>query len=57
MDPYDDDIIGIGWIHSFFVIQYGVAFGPEDENVNVINVTSNIPLPYEDKIDGCIGLK
>ena len=56
LDPYDGAIAGIGRIHSLSVI-HGVALGLEDANVNVINVTSNIPLPYEDKIDGCLRLK
>ena len=56
LDPYDGDIVGTVRIHSLFVI-HGVALGLEDANVNVINVTSNIPLPYEDKIDGCHLLK
>jgi len=36
---------------------HGVELGPEDTNVNVINMTSNIPLLYEDKIDGYVYLK
>ena len=31
---------------------HGVPLGPKDANVNVIHVTSNTPLAYEDKIDG-----
>ena len=59
LDPYDGGIAGIGRIHSLFVI-HGVALCLKDENVNsinVINVTSNISLPYEDGIDGCLYLK
>ena len=56
LDPYDGVIASIGRIHSLSVI-HGVALGLEDENFNVINVTSNIPLPYEDKIDGCLCFK
>ena len=36
---------------------HGVPLGLEDANVNVIHVTSNIPLAYDDKIDGCECLK
>ena len=56
LDPYDGAIARIGRIHSLSMI-HGVALGLEDANVNAINVTSNIPLPYEDKIYGCLCLK
>ena len=56
LDPYDSAIVRIGQIQSLYVT-HGVALGPEDANVNVIKVASNIPLPYEDKIDGCARLK
>jgi len=56
LDPYDGAIAKIVRIHSLSKI-HGVALGPKDANVNVINVTSNIPLLYEDKIDGCGSLK
>ena len=46
MDAYDDAIVNIGWIHSLYVF-HGVTLGPEDANVNAINATSNIPIPYE----------
>ena len=36
---------------------HGVPLGPEYAIVNVIHVTSNIPLSYEDTIDGCECLK
>ena len=36
---------------------HGMALSLADANSNVINVTSNIPLLYEDKIDGCLYLK
>ena len=36
---------------------HGVSLDPEDANVNVIHVTSNIPLAYEYKIDGFERLK
>jgi len=54
--PYDDVSTNIGQIHSLYVI-HRVTLIPEDANVNIIKVTSNIPLPYVDKIDGCICLK
>ena len=56
LDPYDGVIADIGRIHSLSVI-HRVALGLEDANLNVINVTSNIPLMYEDQIDGCLHLK
>ena len=49
LDPYDSSISDIGQIHSLSAI-HAMAHGHEDANVNVINVTSNIPLLYEDKI-------
>ena len=56
LDPYNGAICGNGRIQSFSMI-HGVPLGPEDANVNVIHVTSNTPLSYEDKIDGCEHLK
>jgi len=56
LDPYNGVIAGTGYIQSLVVI-HGVPLGPEDANVCVINVTSNIPLAYEDKIDGYEHLK
>lgn len=56
LDLYDGAISGIGGIKSLSVI-HGVPLGLEDSNVNFINVTSNIPLLYEDKIDGRFRLK
>jgi len=56
LDPYDGAIAGVGRIHSLFVID-GVALSLEDANVNVIKVTSNIPLPHANKFDGCSRLK
>jgi hypothetical protein len=54
--PYDSVIIGTGYIQSLSVI-HGVPPGLQDANVNVMNVTSNILLAYEDKIDGYEHLK
>jgi len=31
--------------------------GTRDANVNILKVTSNVPLAYEDKIDGATFLK
>jgi hypothetical protein len=56
LDPYDSAISGTGYIQSLTVI-HGVPLGLEDANVCVMNVTSNIPLAYEDKIDGYECLK
>lgn len=56
LDPYDSAIAGIERIQSISII-HGEPLVPKDANVNFINVTSNIPLPYEDKIDGCVDLK
>lgn len=56
LDPYDGAIAGIGRTQSLSAI-HEAPLGLEDANVNVINVTTNIPLPFEDKIDGCVRLK
>jgi hypothetical protein len=34
-----------------------VKLSLEDENFNMLKVTSNIPIPYDDKQDGCSFLK
>jgi len=52
LDPYDGASARIGRIHSLYVI-HGVELSPKDANVNIIKVTSNIPLPYVDEINGC----
>ena len=36
---------------------HGVLLNPEDANINVIDVTSNIHVAYEDPIDGCEHMK
>ena len=56
IDPYDGSIVGNGQIQPLSMI-HGLPLGPEDANVNAINVTSNIPLSYEYNIDGCDCLK
>jgi hypothetical protein len=56
LDQYDGASVDTGRIHSLFVI-HRVALSPEDANVNIIKVTSNIPLPYVYKIDGCSHFK
>jgi hypothetical protein len=56
LDPYDSVIVGFEEIHSLSII-HEVTLSPEDANANIINVASNIPLPYEDKLDGCKHLK
>ena len=38
-------------IHSHSII-LGLTLNLEDENANIIKVTSNIPLSYENKLDG-----
>ena len=57
LDSYDDAIVGIGQIHSLSIIHGVKLSGSRDANVNVINVTSNIPFFYKDKIDGSVHLK
>jgi hypothetical protein len=57
LDPYDDATVGIRQIHSLSIIHGVKLSGSGDTNVNVIKVTSNIPLLYEDKIDGFVRLK
>ena len=55
--PHDGFVVGIGRIHSLS-IAHGVNLkGTGDENVNIIMVTKNIPLVYDDKVDGAISLK
>jgi len=49
LDLYDDVIVGIRRIVK--LSRSG------DTNVNVIKVTSNIPLLYEDKVDGFVLMK
>ena len=56
LDPYDFSIANTGRGYSLYMI-HGVPLGLEDANVNVIHVTNNIPLAYEDTIDGCEHLK
>ena len=54
---HDGSIAGIGWIHSLS-IAHGVNLkGIGEVNVNIIMVTKNIPLVYDDKVDGEISLK
>lgn len=53
---YDGAIVGTGWIQSLVII-HGVFLSPEYANINVIDVTSNIPIVYEDTINGCECLK
>ena len=57
MDPYDGDVAAIGRIHSLSIIHGSNLNGTGDANVNIIKVTSNVPLAYEDKIDGAVRLK
>jgi hypothetical protein len=57
LDPYDSAPVGIGRIHSLSII-HGVKLSRSgDANVNIIKVTRNIPLPYDDKIEGFVHLK
>lgn len=57
MDPFNGDVVGIGWIHSISIIHGVNLKGTRDANVNILKVTSNVPLAYEDKIDGATFLK
>jgi hypothetical protein len=57
LDPYDGDVVGIGRIHSLSILHGINLKGSEDANVNILKVTSNVPLAYEDKIDGAVRLK
>ena len=57
LDPYDGDVVGIGRIHSLSILHGINLKGIEDANVNILKVTSNVPLAYEDKIDGVVCLK
>ena len=57
LDPYDGDVVGIGQIHSLSILHGINLKWTKDANVNILKVTSNVPLTYEDKIDGAISLK
>ena len=57
MDPYDGHVSGIEIIHSLSILHGENLIGTGDANVNIITVTSNVPLAYEDKIDGIVNLK
>ena len=57
LDPLDGDVVGIGQIHSLSTVHGVNLKGTMDANVNILKVTSNIPLVYEDKIDGVVHLK
>ena len=56
LDPYDFSIANTGRGYSLYMI-HGVPLGPEDANVNVIYVSSNIPIAHEYNIDGFKCLK
>ncbi|XP_057853139.1 uncharacterized protein LOC131063370 [Cryptomeria japonica] len=57
LDTFDGVVVGIGKIHSLSIIHGVNLKGTGDANVNILKVTSNIPLSYEDKIDGVVYLK
>ena len=57
LDLYGDANVGIRRIHSLSIIHGVKLSGSGDENLNVIKVTSNMPLFYEDKIDGFLHMK
>ena len=46
LDPLDGDVVGIGWIHSLSIVHGVNLKGIGDANVNILKVTSNIPLVY-----------
>ena len=56
LDPYDGAIAGTGRIQSLTNI-HGVPLGETDANIVVLSVSSNIPVAYEDPMDGCERLK
>ena len=55
--PHDGFVARIGWIHSLSIAHGDNLKGIGDANVNIIMVTKNIPLVYDDKADGAISLK
>ncbi|XP_057850294.2 uncharacterized protein LOC131060884 [Cryptomeria japonica] len=57
LDPFDSVVVSIGRIHSLSILHGVNLKGTCNANVNILTVTSNIRLPYEDKIDGVICLK
>nr|ADE77413.1 unknown [Picea sitchensis] len=57
LDLYDIALVGIERIHSLYII-HGVKLSRSgDANVNIIKVTRNMPLPYDEKIEGYVHLK
>ena len=56
MDPYDGAIAWNGRIQSLTKI-HGVPLEETDANIVVLSVSSNIPVAYEDPMDGCKRLK
>ena len=57
LDPFDSAVVGVGRIHSLSIIHGENLKGTSDANVKLVRVTSNVPLVYEDKLDGAIHLK
>ena len=57
LDPYDDTTVGIRRIYTSSIIHEVKLSGSGNIDVNVIKVTSNIPLLYEDKVDGFVLMK
>lgn len=54
---FDIAVVGVGRINSLSIIHGENLKGMSDANVELARVTSNIPLVYEDKLDGAIRLK
>lgn len=52
MNPYDGDAVAVGWLHSLSIIHGANLIGTRDANVNIIKVTRNVTLAYEDEMDG-----
>ena len=57
LDPYDGCVSSIEIIHSLSILHGENLNGTGEANVNIMTVTSNVPLAYEDKIDGVVRLK
>jgi hypothetical protein len=57
LDPFYSGTMIIGWIHSLSIIHGVKLKGKGDANINILKVTSNILIAYEDKIDEFFHLK
>ena len=58
LELYDgNNVVSVGWINSLSILDGANFNGTRDANVNIIKITNNVLLPYEDKIDRALHLK